>query len=389
MTYSVHQHWDPLKVCAVGRSYPPEFYSFITNSRVRSVMERIAIETEEDYQELIKLLESFGVEIVRPELVEDFSMYLIDGKYSPPKMMTPRDYTAMIGETFYMPAVSLHNNYDALKGIDWPDSPIDKTFFDLLPEFVKEELLKFNNIKSFNELLNIDCHSLAGMSFRPIDLLLQLQGNKIIYDTGINTAEVSRIGKDLYFGTDEYHQDQLALKRKAEELFPDYRCHIVDTGGHADGTFCPVVPGLIVSLYDVPSYAESFPGWEIIYLPGQSWTAVKSFLELKEKNRGKWWVPGEELNDDFTEFVEGWLSHWVGYVEETVFDVNMLVIDEKNVVCNNYNEQVFEAFDRFGITPHVINFRHRYFWDGGLHCITSDLHREGTQKDYFPERGLT
>ena len=389
MTYSVHQHWDPLKVCAVGRSYPPEFYSFITNSRVRSVMERIAIETEEDYQELIKLLESFGVEIVRPELVEDFSMYLIDGKYSPPKMMTPRDYTAMIGETFYMPAVSLHNNYDALKGIDWPDSPIDKTFFDLLPEFVKEELLKFNNIKSFNELLNIDCHSLAGMSFRPIDLLLQLQGNKIIYDTGINTAEVSRIGKDLYFGTDEYHQDQLALKRKAEELFPDYRCHIVDTGGHADGTFCPVVPGLIVSLYDVPSYAESFPGWEIIYLPGQSWTAVKSFLELKEKNRGKWWVPGEELNDDFTEFVEGWLSHWVGYVEETVFDVNMLVIDEKNVVCNNYNEQVFAAFDRFGITPHVINFRHRYFWDGGLHCITSDLHREGTQKDYFPDRRLT
>jgi hypothetical protein len=65
----------------------------------------------------------------------------------------------------------------------------------------------------------------------------------------------------------------------------------------------------------------------------------------------------------------------------------MLVIDEKNVICNNYNEQVFAAFDRFGITPHVINFRHRYFWDGGLHCITSDIHREGIQKDYFPERG--
>ena len=45
MTYSVHQHWDPLRVCAVGRSYPPEFYSFITNSRARNVMERIAIET--------------------------------------------------------------------------------------------------------------------------------------------------------------------------------------------------------------------------------------------------------------------------------------------------------------------------------------------------------
>ena len=46
MTYSVYQHWDPLKVCIVGRSYNPEFYGFITNGRVRQVMEQIAQETE-------------------------------------------------------------------------------------------------------------------------------------------------------------------------------------------------------------------------------------------------------------------------------------------------------------------------------------------------------
>ena len=63
MTHSVHQHWDPLKVCAVGRSFPPEFYSKIGNSKVRSVMERIAIETEEDYQKLINILEKFNVKV--------------------------------------------------------------------------------------------------------------------------------------------------------------------------------------------------------------------------------------------------------------------------------------------------------------------------------------
>jgi arginine deiminase len=136
----------------------------------------------------------------------------------------------------------------------------------------------------------------------------------------------------------------------------------------------------------MPTYEKTFPGWEVIYLANQGWDQVKPFLELKEKNAGKWWVPGEELNADFTDFVESWMNHWVGYVEETVFDVNMLVIDPKNVVCNNYNQQVFDAFSRRGITPHVINFRHRYFWDGGLHCITSDLHREGVLNDYFPER---
>jgi hypothetical protein len=61
--YSVYQHWDPLKVCVVGRSYPPEFYSWIKVPHVRELFERIAIETEEDYQNIIKKLESFGVKV--------------------------------------------------------------------------------------------------------------------------------------------------------------------------------------------------------------------------------------------------------------------------------------------------------------------------------------
>ena len=84
--------------------------------------------------------------------------------------------------------------------------------------------------------------------------------------------------------------------------------------------------------------------------------------------------------------VESWLGHWTGYVEETVFDINMLIIDLKNVIVFNYNKQVFDALDRYGVTPHIVPFRHRYFWDRGIHCITSDLHREGTMQDYFPER---
>jgi hypothetical protein len=383
MTYSVHQHWDPLRVCAVGQSYPPEFYSFITNSRVRDVMERIAIETEEDYQKLINLLESFNVEIVRPKIDEDFSKYLNGNKYMSPVSMTPRDYTAMVGDQFFMPNFIKTSYWEGLKGADWPAQPVNEEQFNNLPEWIKKELADWN-ITKFSDIIKPNFEFLS-----PIEKLVKEQNNNISYGLNINTAMTTRIGKDLYFGTDSYEEDQSILKKRAEKLFPDYRCHAVNTGGHSDSTFCPVVPGLIVSLLDIPSYADTFPDWEVVYLPAQGANAVHSFLDLKEKNKGKWWVPGEELNDDFTEFVESWLGHWVGYVEETVFDVNMLVIDEKNVVCNNYNEQVFEAFSRHGITPHIVNFRHRYFWDGGLHCITSDLHREGTQKDYFPERGLT
>lgn len=397
MIYSVYQHWDPLKVCMVGKSYPPEFYSFIKNSRVRTVMEQIAEETEEDYQKLIKLLESFGVKIIRPDVSSDYTQCLMfDGKIvSPP--MTPRDYSIMLGEDFFFGAknlsVLISRNWDTWKGTDWPDKiPSSPEEIQNIPDWIKQEISTLINMPFDSNIIDVDKPRLDSNAL-PSPWKSAVGNIKNSYNVvppelhRLNSAMTTRIGKDIYLGTEHYNQDMSQKLDLLKERYPEYRWHIVDTGGHADGTFCPVVPGLIVSLRDIPTYAETFPDWEVIYLPGQSWAKVSPFLKLKEKNRGKWWVPGQELNDDFTEFVESWLGHWVGYVEETVFDVNMLVIDEKNVVCNNYNEEVFKAFDRYGITPHVINFRHRYFWDGGLHCITSDIHREGTMKDYFPGRG--
>ena len=107
---TVHQHWDPLKVCAVGRSYPPEFYSRIKNPKVRNVLEKIAIETEEDYQKLINLLKKFNVTVLRTDVSEDPEDYITNGVLNVPPPMVPRDFTAMIGNTFYMPGASYGTN---------------------------------------------------------------------------------------------------------------------------------------------------------------------------------------------------------------------------------------------------------------------------------------
>ena len=42
--YSVFQHWDPLKVCLVGRTYPPEFYQWIADTGTRKRFEKLAEE---------------------------------------------------------------------------------------------------------------------------------------------------------------------------------------------------------------------------------------------------------------------------------------------------------------------------------------------------------
>jgi hypothetical protein len=156
--------------------------------------------------------------------------------------------------------------------------------------------------------------------------------------------------------------------------------------GHSDGSTCVIKPGLVVSLKGTEDCERLFPGWDICSISGESWDKVEGFLKMKEKNRGKYFVAGEEDNDDLIEYMNVWLNHWQLYVEESVFDVNMLVIDENNVICNGYNEKVFDAFERHGVTPHILNLRHRYFWDGGLHCVTSDISRQGECKDFFPDR---
>ena len=369
----MYQHWDPLKVCVVGRSYPPEFYSWIKVPHVRALFEKIAIETEEDYQNIIKKLQEFNVDVVRPELSK---INIFDNKYVPPPMC-PRDCTVMIGQTFYADQFNFVNFYKNVKSTAWPRCESYEEFLTL-PLHIQQECNDVHNLQAYMD-----------SEYNKIFEHIKKQGNVIQPRAGGNLsgATITRIGRDLYFGTDNYNQDQTEYKSFINQEFTHNRNHIIDTGGHSDGTYCPVCPGLIISLLDVPTYAETFPGWEVVYLPNQSWDLVSPFLKLKEKNIGRWWIPGFEHDDAVIETVETWLNHWTGFVEETVFDVNILIINPKNVMVFNYNKQVFDALERYGITPHIVPFRHRYFWDGGIHCVTSDLHREGDMQDYFPQRG--
>jgi len=383
---SVYQHWNKLKTCMIGRSYSPEFYSWIKNPKARSAMEKIAQETEEDYQKLNQLLQSFDVDTIRPTVSNDHEESYIKfyNRYQNPPMV-PRDHIGTFGNKTIvrMSNNNIKNYYNAIKDENWPDIDSIDDLLELPNSIINELKSNFN---LDNELKNINKE-------RELERKAQqcytdtLTNNNIKHEcyTGpivMDNASVCRVGKDLYYPNKNNH----TINDIKNVLGDDYRINFYNGNGHADSCFCPVVPGLIVSLNGYLEYQETFPDWEVVELPNQSWSKVRPFLDLKKKNAGKWWVPGEEGNTALINCVEDWLDNWVGYVEETVFDINMLVIDEKNVVVNNENKQVFDAFERYGITPHVCNFRHRYFWDGGIHCVTADLERQGQMEDLFPQR---
>jgi hypothetical protein len=289
-------------------------------------LKKIAEETEEDYQTLEKILKDAGVKTYRSFL--DINKYgSLKNIFRPP--VCPRDHFAVVGEKFYAVSGGSQGYTDVLKQID-------------------------------------------------------RKNMEIVYTTGaISTATICRVGKDLWWDVHEDTKEHIINKYKKAWEDEGFRVHISHRGYHSDGAFCLVKPGCIVSLCDVQDYKKEFPGWDVLYLPDRMWSVYSPFMKVKDKVGGRWWLKGEEHNDQLIEFVNTWLNDWVGYVEETVFDVNMLSIDQNTIICNNYNKEVFEHFKKHKVEPIVFNFRHRYFWDGGIHCMTQDLYREGTQEDYF------
>jgi hypothetical protein len=160
----------------------------------------------------------------------------------------------------------------------------------------------------------------------------------------------------------------------------NYRINICDTDGHSDGVFCPVAPGILVTSHYKYDYEKTFPGWEIFRLPNH----LHNFTCPKD-----WWTPDEEINQNpsFSKHILDKAKDWIGNARETVFEVNMLVIDEKNVICMKNYDPLSQWLAERGINSHCFDLRTRSFWDGGWHCFTLDIERQDTKRDLFNERG--
>lgn len=385
--YSVYQHWDPLKVCLVGRTYPPEFYSWIKNSKTRNRFEILAQETEEDYQNLIRLLERFNVKIHRPCLPTELESLFVDGKWvSPPT--APRDYFIMIHDQFWIPRVPNASHawsvfYRQHQKPNWPDFVRPDDFFTVFADDPAADEIK----QKFEKFCHMDQQHLdAKLGFyQHVFADIAGQGNIINYTDldFINGCFVSRLGKNLFFATQTYHDNQTNLLNTVNSLFTNTDNRIVNAGGHGDAVYCPVAPGLIISLNDVPTYADTFPDWEVVYLPPSEYAHMRKFEASMKHNKGRWFIPGFEQDQGLMHMVDYYFGDWVGQVSETVFDVNMLIIDPKNIVVSAHNSLVESACARHGIEVHVVPFRHKYFWDAGIHCITNDLDRNGIIQNCF------
>lgn len=376
--YNIWNKWDPLKVCMLGNNYTPEFFNGLPD-KVGNPLKRICEETLEDLHGFKNILQDFGAEVIQPEM-DPSERFLDNPRRYPRGPLQPRDFQLVLGNH----CLSNGGDHPAINQALEKYHPVDTPVFKG-PQIENKERYDF----------------IAGSDFPSWENFCENKHNKDYFNDHVwqelldfskvatSSASAFMIGNELIIGIEEtnnnlFDSTQCSIDYTQITPFDQFRVTTTEVDGHVDGNYHPVKPGAILSLSGVQNYEETFPGWDVCYLPDQSWSKVKGFLQLKNRNQGKWWLAGEENNDEFTNFVETWLGDWVGYVEETVFDVNVLMLDEHHCcVSNPHNAQVNAFLKKHNIEPVHVPWRHRFFWDGGLHCITLDLYREGIQKEYF------
>jgi hypothetical protein len=184
-------------------------------------------------------------------------------------------------------------------------------------------------------------------------------------------AILDRLDQKAY----RYWRQELGQKRKIITAFNE---------GHSDGIYCNVADKLWLTNGNVLPYEKYWPNIPVMELSTTNsggvndWEPVERLFRSREltKTAGRYMVFNHEMDDNDVEYIDNYLKHWVGYCDETLFDINLSVIDQNNVMVISQNSLVYDKLETFGINVHRVPFRHRMFWDGGIHCITNDLVRE-------------
>lgn len=345
MTINKFSEFQPLKEVVVGQGYPPEYFENINDSEIRDNLQTIFFEIEQDFGYLIKTLTDFGITVQRP-MLQSCSQYWeqCDRDCPPTPPLTPRDRQGVFGN----------------------------------------KLVRLNNWPAYASIID---HYQQQSPSNIVDPFIN-DNDPVI--NGANNSCVFQMGRDVWFDESEWlsaEQSQWLIDHVMTDS--NYRFHRMQTNGHGDCVFAVLRPGVILTSFhdDGVNYQQDFPGWSLHHI---NTTSISR--ELQNKFGGfrddfhpgsQWWTPNKNNLPKFSAYVDQYLHNWVGAVHESVFDVNCLSIDEKHVIFGCYDKDVFNYCRQHGIEPILCEIRHRFFFDGSVHCCTLDIERSGNMEDYY------
>lgn len=365
---SVHNNWDPLEEIWLGDTWPANFYDDETDE-VRDAFYQVTEWTKKDLDSIQKKFEEFGVIVRRPVIDESRrDLYTINKNTrilrKPP--ICPRDTHGVIGDKLFVHG-DLPPCYEPLYDL-YSDHIIRLT----APDFAGCNVVKFGK-----------------------DVIIDHN-----FDNDVSMTKDNR--KKRIF------RDVAKFEKNTVPLLADYRLHYSTEGGHMDSCYMPVKEKLVLTTSHMSGYDQLMPGWKTLGIRSPSYMAEEETMRTKNlfmlpgrpgrperldyinKWQGNFTGMMDHAPEHFTNYIRLYCKEWIGNYKETYFEVNVVPIDDKNLICIDTSgifDGLFNDLEKNGITCHIVPWRTRGFWDGGIHCITLDVRRKGEIQDYFPDRG--
>ena len=393
-------HWQRLKQVVLGNVYPPEFFEDVEDTNLRDSLQKIVYETKEDLDGIKKTMEDLDIEVIQPDNkwsdslalnpYKTFGEFLEIAKKSESPIalakpfMAPRDHYITMGDDLF---ITQQYNPNIDKG-----HPLDmfETNTTLVDDMWKNKDSKLGPFKLKTKSRLGDYHEMwqeqdyfdMNMKHNPSDF------RHYVYTTwNYHAPYITRIGDTILI--DE--RDRRGFAEWYNKIKPDnkFKFKKIYIGGHNDGSMCLPRPGLVIGSpwMEKGFFENTLPGWDQLIIQNPNDFAnqyPKEFEDYqKNKHQMRWYLDKEMNNIPLTNFVEKYLKDWVGYMEESIFEVNMLSVDENTILSLNYQKEVHDKLKSVNIEPIYCRFRHRHFWDAGLHCLTVDTVREGGCESYF------
>lgn len=355
---NVHTEWDPLKEVVVGNigqwtEIHPDFsFRLYYQDNLKNVFleksiklqKRLIYQRQEDLDNMAKTLEGLGITVFRPLPLEKLKPFETpEFKEWPSPCHNPRDQFLILGDEIIETSCQWRKRYfenDLLRpvllkqfkeGAHWVSSP-----------------RPVMNESSF-DLIHIKIHGTDNEEFEEDEA-----GLEIMFDG----AQCLKFGKDILMNV-RTKNHQLGFEWLKRHVRGRYRLHSVDlTDNHIDGMLMPLAPGkLLINSGSMPQKLDLLPdflkNWDIIIAPEVS---------PEVDQLGTVALASQHIN------------------------INVLPLGPKKTLIfddvDGSSNKLFDLLDQYGIEPVPIRMRHCRLFDGGAHCASLCLNREGDLEDY-------
>lgn len=358
---AVWTDYDPLKEIIVGNVPAPDYFKPFLREDVLEALTPILIETKEDLDNMQRVFESLGVKVYRPKILpfeQNLKLpgFSIKNAIAP---IVPRDQYIVYGDTIIQSYTSMPDRWlESLCFYDIFNAKYDEGYnwISVPPPMIK------------NFPQNTSWFTHGG------DRYHNEMKDRILW----HAATLYKIGDSMIvnaYGPGTKKGLKWFEKNLPEAKFVPNVNKPHKGWGHIDQYFFMV--------NDTTCFCtdERYVPEVILNNPNIN---VHSFGHLiKDVDLNSYDDNLVASDGKFTkEWIDEWVAEWRGFAQDVAFDSNVVVVDEKNIVISNEQPKLQEwLLNEHGVTCHVAKQRQGGFWDGGVHCLTLDIKRDGVKRN--------